>query len=466
MSTRNHPTRFQRAQSELRAELPSLLRLAVPVILAELGWMAMSLVDTMMVGRVNAVAIGAVSIGGTIFYAVAVFGMGFLLGLDYVVAHAVGARDLERAHRALLLGLCVSVVLTALLTVFLVLTVPALELVGIRTAVLAETVPYLRALTWSLLPLLWFTCLRRYLQAMGLVTPVMVSVISANLINVIADWALIFGHLGLPALGAEGAGWATFASRVYMLAALAVFTVMHARRHRTGLLDHGPGSLTRVDVERLRELVRVGLPAAVQTSLEVGVFAAATALAGRLPPVSLAAHQIALSAISFVFMVPLGLSSAAAVRVGRAAGRGDAIGVTRAGWTALVVGAGFMLGSGLVLVLVPDTIMRIFTTDASVITTGVSLLLVAAVFQLFDGTQVVLTGVLRGIGDTRTPMISNLIAHWFVGLPLGAVLCFGMGWDITGLWLGLSIGLISVAAVLTTVWSRRAAAMAGNRAVS
>jgi MATE family multidrug resistance protein len=238
-----------------------------------------------------------------------------------------------------------------------------------------------------------------------------------------------------------------------MFAALAVFTIVDAKRRRTGLLDVDRS----IDSKRLRELARLGVPAATQTTLEVGVFAAATALAGRLDPVSLAAHHIALSVASFMFMVPLGISSAAAVRVGQAIGRGDPVAAARSGWSALFVGAAFMLCSGLFLISAPGIVMRLFTTTMPVITTGVSLLLVTALFQLFDGAQVVATGVLRGVGDTRTPMISNLVAHWFLGLPLGALLCFWQGWDVVGLWVGLSIGLVGVAFVLTAAWSRRVA---------
>jgi MATE family multidrug resistance protein len=459
MSTRDYRDRFHTVEHGLRAELPPLLRLAVPVICAELGWMSMGVVDTMLVGRVSAVAIGAVSIGSTIFYAVAIFGMGILLGLDYLVARAFGAHDLDSAHRALFQGLYVSGALAAVLTVLLWVAIPGLGLLGIRDAVVRETVPYLRALTWSLLPLLWFSCLRRYLQAMGVVTPVMLTVVTANAVNAVAGWILIYGHFGMPALGAEGAGWATCASRVYMFVALAACTIVDATRRRTGLLDVERG----IDPKRLRELARLGLPAAAQTTLEVGVFAAATALAGRLDPVSLAAHQIALSVASFIFMIPLGISSAAAVRVGQALGRGDPAAATRSGWSALFVGTVFMVGSGLFLISAPGVVMRMFTTRIPVIATGTSLLLVAALFQLFDGAQVVATGVLRGVGDTRTPMISNLVAHWFLGLPLGALLCFWQGWDVVGLWVGLSVGLVGVAFVLMAVWSRRVAELAGQR---
>ena len=194
----------------------------------------------------------------------------------------------------------------------------------------------------------------------------------------------------------------------------------------------------------------------MQVTLEVGVFAAVTALAGRLAPVTLAAHQIVLNVASVTFMVPLGVGSAGAVRVGQAVGRRDAPGARHAGWAALTLGGGFMSCAAVVFVLAPYPILGLFTTDTAVIRVGVSLLLVAAVFQLFDGLQGVATGVLRGFGDTRTPMLWNLAGHWFFGLPVGYLLCFVMGWGVVGLWIGLSTGLILVGVVLVVVWWRRA----------
>ena len=263
---------------------------------------------------------------------------------------------------------------------------------------------------------------------------------------------LFSGSSGFPALGVEGAGWATCASRLYMFVALAVV----ARRAVTG---KGRGS-ARFEVRRVRRLLVLGWPAACQLALEVGVFAAASALAARLEPRALAAHHIVLNLAGLTFMVPLGISAAGAVRVGQAVGRGDAAGARRSGWVALGIGAVFMSGAALVFVSIPESILRVFTRDAEVVATGVLLLLVAAVFQLFDGLQGVATGVLRGLGDTRTPMLSNLAGHWCVGLPVGYVLCFSRGWGVVGLWVGLSVGLILVGFMVVPMWHRRVGALA------
>jgi MATE family multidrug resistance protein len=202
-------------------------------------------------------------------------------------------------------------------------------------------------------------------------------------------------------------------------------------------------------------IVRLGLPAAGQILLEVGVFAAASALAARIAPAAAAAHQIVLNIAGFIFMIPYGIGSAAAVRVGQAIGRVDAAGARRAGWVALGLATAIMTGSALMFATVPRALVSIFTVDPDVLQVGAAVLLIAAVFQLFDGVQTVATGALRGLGETRIPMLSNLAGHWLIGLPLGYTLCFHRGWGVEGLWVGLALGLTLIGTVLLVVWHRR-----------
>jgi MATE family multidrug resistance protein len=286
---------------------------------------------------------------------------------------------------------------------------------------------------------------------MGVVRPVMIALATANVLNAFVNWVLIFGHLGAPAMGVRGSAWATVSARAVMCAWLLVVIVRRERGRRPGLFE----TPLRIEAARMRRLVTLGLPAASQVTLEVGVFAAASALAARLPPAALAAHQIAINVASFTFMVPLGVASAGAVRVGQAVGRSDAAGAARAGWTALLFGTLFMACAASVFLLIPRALIGAFSEDVSVLQIGTSLLFVAAIFQLFDGLQGVATGVLRGLGDTRTPMLWNLAAHWFLGVPLGYTLCFTAGLGVVGLWWGLSLGLIICGVALVVVWSRR-----------
>jgi MATE family multidrug resistance protein len=424
--------------------------------MAELGWMGMGVVDTMMVGRVSAEAMGAVSLGSVLFYAIAIFGSGLMLGLDTLVSQAYGAGRLMDCHRSLVNAVYFSLPLAPALMLLVWCWVPLLARFGINPTVLSQTIPYLKAIMWSTLPLLLYFALRRYLQAMDRAAPIMFALITANLVNLAGNWILIYGHFGAPAMGAEGSGWATCLSRVYMVLVLIVYLLYDAAANRTGLFE----APLAPDFGRIRALVRLGLPAATQLSVEIGVFAAATALIGTLDPLSLAAHQIAINTASFTYMVPLGISSATAVRVGQALGRGDTEAASRVGWTGMALGAAFMAAAGVLLLIAPQYVAHVFTTDRAVIRTAVSLLVMAAAFQLFDGIQTVATGALRGAGDTRTPMICHLLGYWLFGLPLGYVLCFIVGWGVVGLWAGLSLALILIGLVLLAVWTRKVHTMA------
>jgi MATE family multidrug resistance protein len=445
------PSRLARAFRALRQEIRPMLALAGPVVLAEIGWMAMGFVDTAIVGRLGPEAIGAVGIGTALFGTLAIFGMGLLLGLDTLVSQAYGARDLVSCHRALIDGLYLSAIAAPPMLLVGAATNWSLKYWGLPPGVLRLAVPYFSVLTWSLVPLLLYAAFRRYLQAMGLVAAVTFALISANLINACVNWLLVFGHLGLPALGTRGSAVATLISRIYMAAVLLLAILVHNRRGHLGLF----GVSWRFDTAGIRRLFRLGLPAAAQVTLELGVFSAVTVLAGRVDEASLAAHQIVLTLAGLTFMVPLGVGSAGAVRVGHAVGRRDQMGARRSGWTALLLGVSFMSCAAAAFLLIPVPLVHVFTSNRAVVALGVSLLAVAAMFQLFDGLQGVATGVLRGLGDTRTPMVTNLLGHWLLGLPVGYSLCFFAGWGVVGLWVGLSMGLIVVGIVLLAVWTRQ-----------
>jgi len=434
--------------SLLGRELRIMLGLAGPVVLAEIGWMCMGIVDTLMVSPLGPQAIGAVGVGSGLFLAVAILGMGILFGLDMLVSQAFGARRIDDCHRWLFHGIA----LAGLLAVPLMLTIwimsRTLAAFGLHPQVQPLVTSYLALLDLGLLPLLLYAAFRRYLQGMSVVHPVMFALVSANVINAFFNWVLIYGKLGMPALGTSGSALATTLARVYMAAVLGIAIVWTDHRRRSGLWHVS----RRIEWARLRQLFAIGAPAAGQVTLEVGVFGAATAFAGKLEPISLAAHQIALNIAALTFMVPLGVQASGAVLVGQAIGRRDPRGASRAGWLALGVISAFMVAVGTIFFLIPSRLIGLFTTDTRVITIGVSLLSVAAVFQLFDGVQGVATGILRGVGNTRTPMWSNFVGHWLIGLPVGWSLCFLAGWGVVGLWIGLSIGLILVALTLISVW--------------
>ena len=433
----------------------ALLGLAWPVVAAEIGWMAMWTVDTLVVGRVDAVTVAAVSVGGHYFFTVAVFGMGMLFGLDFLVAHAWGGGRTRDAQHVLAHGLVLALAVSAVLTVGLLAAVPLLDRFGLNPAILPGTRDYFVATSLGLTPLLLFTALRRYLQSVGAVRSIFVVLTLANGVNLLADGILVLGWFGGPRLGAAGAGWATWASRCFLALALGGVVTHHLRASGSSW------AALRVRPERrtLGELVRLGLPAAAHTSLEVGVFAVATSLAGRLSTEATAAHQIALNVAALIFMVPLGLGSAGAVRVGQALGRGDADAARRAGWQAFAVAIAIAFAASLAIAVLRRPIIGLYGVGGEVTTVATALLLIAALFHVPDAVQAVATGILRGTGDTRSAALANGIGHWLIGLPVGAYLCFGRGWGVRGIWWGFVAGLTAVGVALTVAWIRRGAAL-------
>jgi MATE family multidrug resistance protein len=428
-----------------------MLRLALPVIAAELGWMSMGVVDTLMVAPLGPASLGATGVGNSLHFSFAIFGMGLLLGLDTLVAQAHGGGRLADCHRWFFHGLVLALIALGPLMALNGLTLVAIPHLGFHPDVEPPLREYFSVVLWSTVPLMFYAAFRRYLQGMHHVTPIMVALVSANLVNAGVNWVLIYGHFGFPAMGVAGAAWATVLSRCYMAAVLLVVIL---RRDRWTWNDV---RMVRDAIERawLARMLRLGLPAASQITLEVGVFAATTALAGMIDPVSAASHQIAINYAAVTFMIPLGLSSAGAVRVGHAIGSGDPQRAAGAGWAAIVLGTIFMIAMAIAFLAIPRTLIGLFSTDEAVLSLGASLLMVGAVFQLFDGLQGVATGVLRGLGDTRTPMLVNLIAHWLFGLPLGYTLCFMLAYGVVGLWVGLSAGLMVVGLTLIGIWAYR-----------
>jgi multidrug resistance protein, MATE family len=431
-----------------KRELAALTQLAIPVVLSELGWMAQGVVDTIMVGRLGPAAIGAVAVGNAVFYTPSLFGIGLLLGLDPLVAQAYGRKDFDDCHRWLAQGIYLAAAVTPVLMILIAGASFAYIRVGITPEVAIPAASYLRMLDWSLLPLLVYGASRRYLQGVGQVRVITITYIVANLLNWGGNWALIYGHLGFPAMGVRGSALSTVIARIGMAAALVGFAWRYERQRGHPLFQHWAGP----QWDRIKQLSRLGLPAAGQIILEVGAWNVATLSAGWLSPVALATHQIAINYASVTYMVPLGISAAAAVSVGHAVGAGDKARARRAGWLALGLGSGFMLLAGIVFFVAPRPLIELFTHDPRVLAVGPSLLWIAAAFQIFDGVQTVCTGALRGLGETRAPMVANFVGYWILGLPLGLILCFILKWGIYGMWIGLTLALIVISSIVLWRW--------------
>lgn len=454
------------ARGPIALELRGLWQLALPIAGASLGNNLLSVADTIIVGHAGRTSLAAVGLGNAVFFAVTVLGFGTMLGLDPLIAQAVGAGEARRARSLMWQGVWNACAASLPLALLIVAVMALLGFAGQD----ADTLPPTRAFLWgrlpSILPFLLFVVLRSYLQAVGVTRPMVISVVIANVVNAPLCALLVFGDaalvriglpaLGVPALGLVGAGLASSFATVVQVAVL----VLALRRIPT---PPGEDSVRRIGFAVARRALVLGAPVGLQMFAEVGAFAGASVLMGQLGKTNLAAHQVALQLASTTFMVPLGIGAAASVRVGQAIGRHDVPGTRRAGLVAIASGASFMALCALLFVVAGELLARLFTADESVVRAAVPLVAIAAFFQLSDGVQAVASGALRGAGDTRWPLLSNLVGHYAIGLPTAIGLAFGLGWGAPGLWWGLSAGLTGVALALLlrfVVLTRRAVARA------
>lgn len=431
-----------------RHDLREVFVLALPIAALQLGMALFATVATLYAGRLGPDAIAAVGLAGSTYFLLFILAMGALLGIDPLSSRAFGAG--RKADCAEVLLHAIPLALGIALLVFLVLSnVERLfGVMKIQPSLAHTTAAYIRILRWALFPGLVFVASRLYLQTLDVTRPQLWAVVAGNLVNAGLGWALMFGKLGAPALGVYGAAWAVLGANFTMLAVTGGAAALEVLRSGWRWTGFKSGLFA--------ELLEIGVPAGMQMMAEVGAFSLVTMLSGRIGETAAAAHQIALNLASGSFMVPLGVSFAAAVRVGQGLGRNRPDESARAGWAALLIGVGFMACSSLLYVLFTRGILRLYTSDPGVAAAGVSLLYVCAFFQVFDGTQVVMTGALRGLGETRVPMLANAVGYWMLGLPVGIWLAFQRGWGVLGLWVGLCLGLCFVAVSLLWVWTGRA----------
>ncbi len=438
----------------IRRHLPPILEMALPIMVGQVGQMVMILIDMFMVGRLGPQAIGGAGLGNAIFYVFTLFGMGTLYALDFLVSNAQGAGDEAQCRYWLRTGLYLSVILSVPLVVALLWIARHLAIFHFAPALTTSASAFLVTLSPSLFPFLVFVAYRQYLQATGSPRPGTVITLLAIASNVVFDVVLIFGVPGwLPALGVAGAGLATTLTRTLMAVSLAWYTI---RRDRRALSRSVPTSASPSPppsiLSGLVRLFKIGGPAGVHVTLEASVFSVATAMLSHLGVVPAAAHTIVLNITSFTYMAPLGLSGAAAVVVGSHLGARRRKEACACGYVSLALSAVIMACSGLVLVLASRPIVSIFTADPVVVALAQRLLYLVAIYQVADGLQVVGAGALRGLGDTRSPVVAILVGYWVVGLPVGFWLGFGRGLGAFGLWVGLTIGLFVVAAYILWRW--------------
>jgi MATE family multidrug resistance protein len=423
-----------------RRELRELFRLALPLAAAQAGTQMMGLVDVAVLGRLGARELAGSGLANAVFFAFSVVGMGMVFGVDPLIAQAVGAGDRARARRWLWQGVWLGLIVSAILTVILLIGAVALPLIGSKPELIEPARAYLLVRLLSLVPFLLFFVVRAYLQAHGVTQPMIVAMVLANILNVVADIAFVFG-VGdvIPAMGVAGAALATV---LCVILELVVVAVAVKKIEIDEPVDH------RFDRKEVLQIAKVGWPIALQMGAEVGIFALVALLASRLGTLQLAAHQLVIGLASFTFTVAMGVAAAGSVRVGLGVGSRDSMSTRFAGHVTFLCAAAVMTVAGLVFALIPEPLARLMTDQPGVIAAAVPLFIVAAVFQVSDGVQAAGAGVLRGAGDTKYAFYANIAGHWLIGLPVALLLGFKYELGIVGLWWGLCVGLTVVAILL------------------
>jgi len=456
MLTRDKSRAFTRAA--WLAELRAMLALGWPLVLTNVAQIALTTTDVIVLGRVGAEALAAGALGVNLYLAILIFAIGLISATSPMMAEAIGrklhvVRDVRRTFRQ---GLWSAAIIS--LPAWLVLwhTEAIMLLFGQQAQAAADAQTFVHMLQWGFLPTLGFVALRSFVAALQQPKWALVVTGITILFNIAANWALVFGHLGLPAMGLRGSGLATTLSNLFLFTAFASVVIFHSKFCRYHLF----GRWWRADWPRFAKLWKLGVPIGATMAFEITVFNAAVFLMGQFGTAALAAHTIVIQIASVSFMVPHGLSQAATVRVGQAYGAGDRAAIARAGWTAFALGVGFMASMSALMLLAPKMLIGAFIdvgdpVNTAVVDFAISFLFCAAVFQIADGAQGVAAGMLRGLQDTSIPMIFALVGYWGFGMPLGLLLAFRLGFGGQGIWIGLAAGLVAVAIVMVWRWTRR-----------
>jgi len=443
-----------------RTEARALIALAMPLVLANLAQSAINATDLVLLGRLSAAALAAGSLAFNLYTPLLVFGIGLLAAVSPIVAAERGARrhSVREVRRTVRQGMWHAVALSVPCWLILWHAPRLLTLMGQEPDLARAAGGFVRIMMWSLLPIFLFFVLRNFISAIERPNWGAVVLAGQLLLNALLGWMLIFGKWGAPALGLEGSALASAIANSFVFVALALVVAFLPPFRRYAIF----GRWWRADWPRFRQIAAVGFPIAATLLLEVGVFAGAVFIMGLIGRDSIAAHAVAIQIASITFMIPLGISQAATVRVGLAFGAADRPGIARAGWVALGLGTGFMAAMALVLLVAPRALIGIFLDladpiNANIIALAVQFLMVAAIFQIVDGAQNVGAGALRGLQDTRWPMVFAAFGYWGVGIGVGTALAFPFGMKGLGLWIGLASGLAAVAILMVWRWMRREA---------
>jgi len=434
--------------------LPVLLKLAGPIAFSQVAQTSMGFVDTVVVGRLGAESLAGISLGSMIHFTVLLLCLGTVLAVGPLVSQAVGAQNNRDIRRYTRQGLWLATFLTPVVMAVDWSASYWLASLGQPSGVVTIAGEYMRAVSWSVLPFLAFGAIRSWLEALNRPLPVTFIAVSAVFVNLLGNYIFVYGHFGVPAFGAVGAGYATTLSYFYMVCALIGYSLNVESLKSYRLFDKWRAP----NFSYLKELFKVGAPMGITFGIESGLFMITAILIGQLGTVPLAAHQIALQLASLSFMIPLSVALASTIRVGNLVGAKAYASAKHAGWLAIVIGALVMCVSAIVFMTIPNPLIALFlgakaaTTERAVATLAVKLLALAGLFQLVDGIQATAGGALRGLKDTFWPMLIGLFSYWAVGLTVGYSLSLKQG--AQGLWIGLVVGLAVAAILLVARWNR------------
>ena len=429
----------------IKKHIVSTAQLAYPVIIGQLGIILMGVVDSLMVGKLGPAPLAAASLGNGLTFIVLIIGIGISMAVTPLVAIAVGAEKNEECGVYFRQSLLVNSIVSILLVLIIFFAADLIQYFNQPKEVQEQAVSYMRILGFSAIPLLIFQTYKQFIEGLSIMRPAMIIALLANLVNAFTNWLLIFGNWGFPSLGLDGAGWATFASRVFMALALMGFVMNNKFFSKYDVTFH----FKSINLPVIRKILALGLPSGFQYFFEVGAFSFAVVMVGWLGTKQLAAHQIAINLASISFMAVLGISVAGSIRVGNAVGKKDIEETRRAGFTASLLGVSIMAFAGITFVVFRDFLPTLYVNDETVISYASSLLIIAALFQISDGMQAVGIGILRGLTDVKIPTAITFIAYWIVGLPVGYLLGFNFELGVQGVWIGLLLGLTTSAILLT-----------------
>jgi MATE family multidrug resistance protein len=429
----------------IKEHIKNTAQLSYPVIIGQAGIIMMGVVDNLLVGGLGAPALAAASIANGLFIVIFILGIGICSAVTPLVAISVGAQKQQDCGTIFTNGHIVNIVISTILMLMTYFAADFFSVLHLPDQVVKLAAPYTKILSLSMIPVLIFQTNKQFIEGLSVMRPGMIISIVANIINGLVGWTLIYGKFGMPAWGLNGAGVATFCSRLFMALTISLYIYYSARFRDLNL------SMRIKDINFLiiKKVLALGIPSAIQYFFETGAFTFAAIMVGWLGTDQLAAHQIGLNLASISFMCTLGISTAGSIRVSNGVGKKDITETRRAGFTAILLGEALMACFGIIFIVFRNNLPAFYIKDPAVISIASSLLIIAALFQIFDGTQAVGIGILRGLTDVKIPTLVTFIAYWVIGLPVGYILGFHYKLGVQGIWIGLMFGLITSAVLLT-----------------